>query len=250
MRKKISLFALYGVLLWGAFANYTLISHPEKRLTAYYRTHAEEGYYSVNDKETDVPATMMKLTGINIAVVLLGATAFMAGGFLSSPRTVPPIVLKEKSPDVPAEDYEIGNSLDHYFEGDEGISSPPKKQVRPRAKPAKTKIDRLTFLSCMIVWLILSITWFSLFNYVEASDSDFKFRQNMEALLVVLPSCITCLFIFAFRFRSMGYSGWMALWTLLPITSAFMLLACLLIPPSAKPERVGDLLKRLFRLPV
>jgi TPR repeat protein len=77
MRRKISLFTLCVLLLIGAVGNYYTISNPPQKLTTYYRTHA---YDNIPDRETDVPAALMALIGINLSVALASGVVLIAGG--------------------------------------------------------------------------------------------------------------------------------------------------------------------------
>jgi hypothetical protein len=83
MRRKIALFLLCLTLLIGAVGNYNTISNPQLKLTTYYRTHPYS-YDVTPNMETDVPATAVRLVGINISVALVGAVLCLAGGVFAN----------------------------------------------------------------------------------------------------------------------------------------------------------------------
>ena len=82
MRRKIALFLLCLTLLIGAVGNYNAISNPQRKLTTYFRTHRYGDM--IPDMETDVPATVMRLVGINLSVALVGAVLCLAGGVFAN----------------------------------------------------------------------------------------------------------------------------------------------------------------------
>ena len=107
-----------------------------------------------------------------------------------------------------------------------------------RARPttrAPAKIGCFAFLCWFLTWVIVSYTFGTLFNYLAWSDAtpdDTFDSQSFKMLLLVLPSCGAFLLILAPRLRSMGYSGWCALFGLIPVVGILLVLSCIVVPPK------------------
>jgi len=96
MRRKLSLFTLCVVLLVGAVANYNTISYPQRKMTTYFRTHEYNIETQTPDYETDVPATLMDLAAINLAIAFTSLVVLIAGGLIL--RKEDGVASKSKAP--------------------------------------------------------------------------------------------------------------------------------------------------------
>lgn len=91
MRRKIFLFLLCVLLLIGAIVNSMVIADPPTRMTTYFRTHRHDDLFP--EYETDVPATIIRLIGLDISLVCIGLVFYIAGGFIF--RKIPNTVRSE-----------------------------------------------------------------------------------------------------------------------------------------------------------